>query len=102
MNDFCKMLNEEFLRRLLFRVQETMDFQEAWSENGYGWLVGPESTKKILDIDSKEVLIGSPKDLGIKENDLIGIKGYIEVDDLHRIIIIATKITFISNKKAQN
>ena len=38
----------------------------------------------------------------IKENDLIGIKGYIEVDDLHRIIIIATKITFISNKKAQN
>lgn len=31
----------------------------------------------------------------IKENDLIGIKGYIEVDDLHRIIIIATKITFI-------
>ena len=38
----------------------------------------------------------------IKENDLIGIKDYIEVDDLHRIIIIATKITFISNKKAQN
>ena len=30
MNDFCKMFNEEFLRRLLFRVQETMDFQEAW------------------------------------------------------------------------
>lgn len=38
----------------------------------------------------------------IKGNDLIGIKGYIEVDDLHRIIIIATKITFISNKKVQN
>ena len=31
----------------------------------------------------------------IKENDLIAIKGYIEVDVLHRIIIIATKITFI-------
>ena len=31
----------------------------------------------------------------IKENNLIGIKGYIEVDDLHRIIIIATKIIFI-------
>lgn len=36
----------------------------------------------------------------IKENDLIGIKGYIEGDDLHKIIIIATKITFISNKKS--
>lgn len=38
----------------------------------------------------------------IKENDLINIKGYIEIDDLHRIIIVATKITFLSNKKAQN
>ena len=37
-----------------------------------------------------------------KENDLISIKGYIEIDDLHRIIIVATKITFISNKKVQN
>ena len=36
----------------------------------------------------------------IKENVLIGIKGYIEGDDLHRIIIIATKITFISNKNS--
>lgn len=38
----------------------------------------------------------------IKENDLIGIKGYIELDDVHRIIIVATKITFLSTKKAQN
>ena len=38
----------------------------------------------------------------IKENDLISIKGYIEIDDLHRIIIVATKITFLSSKKAQN
>lgn len=38
----------------------------------------------------------------INENDLIGIKGYIELDDVHRIIIVATKITFLSSKKAQN
>ena len=38
----------------------------------------------------------------IKENGLISIKGYIEIDDLHRIIIVATKITFLSSKKAQN
>ena len=38
----------------------------------------------------------------IKENDLIGIKGYIELDDVHRIIVVATKITFLSSKKAQN
>ena len=38
----------------------------------------------------------------IKENDLIGIKGYIELDDVHKIIVVATKITFLSSKKAQN
>lgn len=38
----------------------------------------------------------------IKENDLISIKGYIEIDDLHIIIIVATKIVFLSSKKAQN
>lgn len=38
----------------------------------------------------------------IKENDLMGIKGYIELDDVHRIIIIATKITFLSSKKSSN
>lgn len=35
----------------------------------------------------------------IKENDFVGIKGYIELDNIHNIIIIATKITFLSNKQ---
>ncbi len=35
----------------------------------------------------------------IKENDFVGIKGYIELDNTHSIIIIATKITFLSNKQ---
>ena len=35
----------------------------------------------------------------IKENDLISIKGYIEIDDLHRIIIVATKLLFYQAKK---
>ena len=35
----------------------------------------------------------------IKENDVVGIKGYVELDNIHNIIIVATKITFLSNTK---
>lgn len=34
----------------------------------------------------------------IKDDDIVGIKGYIELDDNNSIIIVATKITFLSNK----
>lgn len=77
-----------------------------------GCFKGIENKKLLLKIEVLEnhqivrinISKGFQKELDnyIKENDLIGIKSYIEVDDLHRIIIIATKITFISNKKAQN
>ena len=77
-----------------------------------GCFKGIENEELLLKVEGLEnhqivrinISKGFQKELDnyIKENDLIGIKGYIEVDDLHRIIIIATKITFISNKKAQN
>ena len=34
----------------------------------------------------------------LKIDDVIGIKGYIDINDIHRIIVIATKIMFLSNK----
>ena len=77
-----------------------------------GCFKGIENEELLLKVEGLEnhqiVRINISKDFQkeldnyIKENDLIGIKGYIEVDVLHRIIIIVTKITFISNKKAQN
>lgn len=33
----------------------------------------------------------------IKDDDIVGIKGYIELDDNNSIIIVATKITFLSS-----
>ena len=73
-----------------------------------GCFKGIENKELLLKVNVQKTRIniskGFQKELDnyIKENDLIGIKGYIEVDDFHRIIIIATKITFISNKKAQH
>ena len=73
---------------------------------------GIENEELLLKVEGLEnhqivrisISKGFQKELNnyIKENDLISIKGYIEIDDLHRIIIVATKITFLSNKKAQN
>lgn len=51
------------------------------------------------------IKINIPKDLQeelskyIVEDDIIGIKGYLEVDDLQQIKVVATKITFLSSKK---
>ena len=67
----CEAILVKWINGLDLPKLTTLIAEYVRSENGYGWLVGPESTKKILDIDSKEVLIGSSKDLGIKENDLI-------------------------------
>lgn len=51
---------------------------------------------KVEDLENHQIVRiniskGFKKELDnhIKENDLIGIKGYIEVDDLHRIIIVS-------------
>ena len=70
-----------------------------------GYFKGIENKELLLKVEGLEnhqivrinISKGFQKELDnyIKENDLIVIKGYIEVDDLHRIIIIATKITFI-------
>ena len=76
-----------------------------------GCFKGIENEELLLKVEGLEnhqivrinISKGFQKELDnyIKENDLIGIKGYIEVDDLHRIIIIATKITFIKLKSSE-
>lgn len=69
---------------------------------------GIENDSLLLKIDSLEnnqvARINISEDLKeklenwLKIGDVIGIKGYIDIDDIHRIIVIATKIMFLSNK----
>lgn len=88
----------------------------AWKENKNtinnivltGYFIGFENDNLLLKIDSCEnhqivkILINKLIRKEIKErfkvNDLIGIKGYIEIDDNNKAIIIATNISFLSNK----
>lgn len=58
--------------------------------------------QKIVKIDISSDLKEKIADF-VKENDIVDIKGYIEFDSVHEIIIVATRITFLSNKqKAQD
>ena len=88
----------------------------AWKENKNtinnivltGYFIGFENDNLLRKIDSCEnhqivkILINKLIRKEIKErfkvNDLIGIKGYIEIDDNNKAIIIATNISFLSNK----
>ncbi len=57
---------------------------------------------KIVKIDISNDLKEKIIDF-VKEDDIVGIKGYIELNSVHEIIIVATRITFLSNKqKAQD
>lgn len=59
----------EFLRRILFRVLETLDLENSWS-NSYGRVCSESFIKKVLNLDHNDIFIGSPSDLGIKGNSL--------------------------------
>ena len=73
-----------------------------------GYFIGFENDNLLLKIDSCEnhqivkILINKLIRKEIKKrfkvNDLIGIKGYIVIDDNNKAIIIATNISFLSNK----
>ena len=73
-----------------------------------GYFIGFENDNLLLKIDSCEnhqivkILINKLIRKEIKKrfkvNNLIGIKGYIEIDDNNKAIIIATNISFLSNK----
>ena len=73
-----------------------------------GYFIGFEKDNLLLKIDSCEnhqivkilinKLIWKEIKKRFKVNDLIGIKGYIGIDDNNIAIIITTNISFLSNK----
>lgn len=64
------MSSKEFLRRIVFAVQETMPVVEGGWKRGYGKLFPLPKMRELLDIPQGDILIGSPKDMGISGRDL--------------------------------
>ncbi|MBR4178556.1 MAG: hypothetical protein IKR57_04335 [Bacilli bacterium] len=70
MSNLYKVLcHIEFFRRLLFRVLETLDFENYWS-SGYGYKCSKEFTYELLKIGKNDIFIDQPIKMGIKGRDL--------------------------------
>ncbi len=59
----------EFLRRILFRILETLPVQRDWHD-GYGSTCEQEFVDKALNIGKDDIYFGTPQELGIRGNDL--------------------------------
>jgi len=59
----------EFLRRILFRVLETIDVKNDW-ESGYGHTCEYDMTKNVLGIGPEDIYFGTPDELDINGKDL--------------------------------
>lgn len=71
MQSLYKVLcNVSFLRRILFRVLETLDVNSRW-QYGYGSACKQDTIKRVLKLNNNDIIITSPKDLGITGEDLL-------------------------------
>lgn len=79
-----------FLRRLVFRVMESVPFQgEEWSNN-YGAEIYEDEVKKILNISEKDIYVGSPSQMMLEgvslEEDANSFLKYVNADNYIRVL----------------
>lgn len=55
----------DFLRRIVFRVMESVPFQGRKWYNGYGGAVYEDEVKRLLNISSRDIYVGTPNEIGI-------------------------------------
>ncbi len=69
-NCYFPMVREEFLKRILFRVLESIPVKiNSWGIN-YGKYVNTEETKKHFNITKNDIFIPQPIDIGIKGENI--------------------------------
>ena len=66
---YYPLCGKEFIRRLLVRVKESMPFREKWGL-GYGGVLSEDLVRKCMNIDEGKILIRSPKEIGIKGENI--------------------------------
>jgi len=59
----------EFLRRILFRILETLDVKSDW-EDGYGSTCGERFTRKVLKFNDNDIFFDQPDKMDIHGHDL--------------------------------
>lgn len=66
---YKSLCHVEFLRRILFRVLETMEVENEWGY-GYGHVCDESFTRKVLKFDQNDIFFDQPRDMGIEGEDL--------------------------------
>ena len=61
---FSKIYSSSFLRRILFRVLESMPVESNWSW-GYGRTVEEASLRKLYNLKDSDYVISTPNEIGI-------------------------------------
>lgn len=59
----------EFLRRILFRILETLDVKNDW-EDGYGTTCSESFVRKALKFNKNDIFFDQPREMGITGEDL--------------------------------
>lgn len=98
----------EFLRRILFRVLETLDVEKDW-EHGYGTTCSESFVKDALSFDDNDIFFDQPNEMGIKGKDLamdferainhLNLSDKIDVDKAKREFKKEVKILKLTNDK---
>ena len=60
----------EFLRRLLFRVLETLDVKNSWG-SGYGETCKDEFVRAVRGCTENDIYFDQPRDMGIRGEDIV-------------------------------
>ena len=66
---YYPLCGKEFVRRLLVRVKESMNFEEKWGV-GYGGVLSEDLVRKCMNIGEDKILIQSPHEIGIRGKDI--------------------------------
>lgn len=66
---YYPFVSKEFLRRLLFRLLESVPVKTDWNY-GYGRSVEDEEIRNFYNLNSKDLVIGAPKTMGISGHDV--------------------------------
>lgn len=61
----------EFLRRILFRVLETLDVKYRDWGRGYGTTCSESKVREVMKLGENDIYIGEPDDMNIYGNDII-------------------------------
>lgn len=60
----------EFLRRILFRILETLDVENYWA-SGYGQTCDERFTRKALNLGQNDIFFDQPREMRIQGEDLV-------------------------------